>query len=125
MIKRIARSVLALAVGVMLARQARADVKVDALIGDHMVIQRDRPVRLGGTAAPGEAVTATLAAGKATAKADAQGRWSLTLPALPAGGPFTLRISGANAGANALTFTDVMTGEVWVAAGQSNMELPL
>jgi sialate O-acetylesterase len=122
---RIAYSLLALAGATMLARPVRADVKVDALIGDHMVVQRDRPVRLGGSAAPGEAVTATLAAGKATAKADARGRWSLALPAMPAGGPFTLRISGAGAGAAALTFTDVLVGEVWVAAGQSNMELQL
>jgi sialate O-acetylesterase len=105
--------------------RARAEVKVDALIGDHMVIQRDRPVRLGGTAAPGEAVTATLAAGKASTKADAHGRWTVSLPALTAGGPFMLRILGANAGTSPLTFNDVMVGEVWVAAGQSNMELPL
>jgi sialate O-acetylesterase len=99
----------------------RAEVKVDALIGDHMIVQRDRPVRVAGTAAPGEGVTATLAAGKATTKADANGRWTLSLPALAAGGPFTLRIKGANV----LTFTDVWAGEVWVASGQSNMELPL
>jgi sialate O-acetylesterase len=103
------------------AGAARAEVKVDALIGDHMVVQRDRPVRLGGTAAPGEPVTVTLAAGKATTKADARGRWSLALPALAAGGPFTLRIAGTNT----LTFTDVLVGEVWIASGQSNMELPL
>jgi len=104
---------------------ARAELKVDPLIGDHMVVQRDRPVKIGGTAAPGEAVTATLAAGKTTAKADAHGRWSVALPALPAGGPFTLRVSSAGTGASTLTFTDVLSGEVWVASGQSNMELPL
>ena len=43
----------AAAAGMALGRQAHAEVKVDALIGDHMVVQRDRPVRLGGTAAPG------------------------------------------------------------------------
>ena len=98
-----------------------AEVKVDALIGDHMVVQRDRPLRLAGTAAPGEAVTATIAAAKATAKADAAGRWSMALPALPAGGPYTLKVRGTNT----LTFGDVWAGEVWVASGQSNMEFPL
>ena len=96
-------------------------MKVDALIGDHMVVQRDRPLRLAGTAAPGEAVTATIAAAKATTKADAAGRWSMALPALPAGGPYTLKIRGTNT----LTFSDVWAGEVWVASGQSNMEFPL
>src|SRR5690349_7184384 len=81
------------AIGILHAVPARAEIKVDPLIGDHMVVQRDRPVKIGGTAAPGEAVTATLAAGKASTKADAHGRWSLALPALAAGGPFTLRVS--------------------------------
>ena len=100
---------------------ARAEVKVDGWIGDHMVVQRDRPVRLGGTAAPGEAVTATVAAAKASTKADANGRWSVSLPALTAGGPYTLGVRGSNH----LTVSDVWAGEVWFASGQSNMELPL
>jgi sialate O-acetylesterase len=115
---------LAVAVAaVAFGRPARlmADVKVDALIGDHMVVQRDRPLRLAGTAEPGEAVTATIAAAKATAKTDPAGRWSMTLPALPAGGPYTLKVRGTNT----MTFGDVWAGEVWIASGQSNMELPL
>jgi len=100
---------------------ARAEVKVDALIGDHMVVQRDRPLRLGGTAEPGEAVTATIAAAKASTKADARGRWSLALPALAAAGPYMLKVRGSNT----LTFTDVWAGEVWIASGQSNMAFPL
>ena len=100
---------------------AAADVNVDAPVGDHMIVQRDRPLRIAGTAAPAEAVTATVAAAKAATKADANGRWSVTLPALPAGGPYTVKIRGANT----LTFTDVWAGEVWVASGQSNMEFPL
>src|SRR4051812_11815651 len=100
------------AAGVVPAR-APAGGKGDGRVGEHMVVQRDRPVKLAGTGAPGEVVAATLAAGRATAKADARGRWSLALPALAAGGPFTLRVSSANGGANALTFNDVMVGEVW------------
>jgi sialate O-acetylesterase len=101
---------------------ARAEVRVDALIGDHMVVQRDRPVRIAGDAAPGEEVRVTLGATKAAnTKGGANGRWSVTLPALPAGGPYTLRVRGTNH----LTFGDIWAGEVWVASGQSNMELPL
>ena len=118
------RWALAVAAGVVAARSGavRAEVNVDPLIGEHMVVQRDRPLRVAGTAAPGEAVTATIAAAKAATKADANGRWSVTLPALTAGGPYTLKVRGAN---NARTFTDVWAGEVWVASGQSNMEFPL
>ena len=118
---RIGRYWLAAVAAVALPARAWAEVKVDPLIGDHMVVQRDRPVKLSGSAAPGEEVHANLGAAKATAKADANGRWAVALPALAAGGPFTLRIRGANA----LTFTDVWAGEVWVASGQSNMEFPL
>ena len=53
---------------------AHGAVTVDSLIGEHMVVQRDRPLRVSGTAAAGEAVTATVAAAKAATKADANGR---------------------------------------------------
>jgi sialate O-acetylesterase len=102
-------------------RDAQAGVTVAPTIGDHMVVQRGRPVRLGGGDLPGQTIRATLGAGHAATQADAAGRWSLTLPAPPAGGPFTLTIEGSTAA----TFTDVWSGEVWVASGQSNMELPL
>jgi len=115
---------LSLAAAIVAARPgaARADVAVDPIVGEHMVVQRDRPLRVAGTAAPDEAVTATIAAAKAATQADANGRCVVTLPAMPAGGPYTLTIRGAN---NALTFSDVWAGEVWVASGQSNMEFPL
>ena len=81
------RWALAVAAGIVAARSGavRAEVNVDPLVGEHMVVQRDRPLRVAGTAAPGEAVTATIAAAKAATKADANGRWSVTLPALAAG----------------------------------------
>jgi sialate O-acetylesterase len=100
---------------------APAETRVSALIGDHMVVQRGRPIRLAGTDVPGQTVRATLAGRVVTGKADAAGRWALALPALEAGGPFELQIQGSRA----LTFADVWSGEVWLASGQSNMELPL
>lgn len=103
------------------AANAAADVRVPSLIGDHMVVQRGKPVRLWGQADPGETVRASLAGAEATTVADAAGRWTLTLPALAAGGPHTLTIRGRNV----LTFRHVHAGEVWVASGQSNMEWPL
>jgi sialate O-acetylesterase len=66
---------------------AFATVRVAAPIGDHMMVQRGRPVRLWGTAAPGEAVRAALAGGKAATRADAEGRWAVTLPSVAAGVP--------------------------------------
>ncbi len=100
---------------------ATVQTEVSSLIGDHMVVQRGRPVRLVGTDAPGQAIRAALAGRTAATKADAAGRWALALPALEAGGPFELTVEGSRA----LRFGDVWSGEVWLASGQSNMELPL
>ncbi|HLK93355.1 MAG TPA: sialate O-acetylesterase [Polyangia bacterium] len=100
---------------------AHPETQVVSLIGDHMVVQRGRPVRLAGTDVPGQAIRATLAGRATTAKTDGAGRWSLALPALDAGGPFELTVAGSRT----LTFGDVWSGEVWLASGQSNMELPI
>jgi sialate O-acetylesterase len=66
-------------------------------------------------------VAASLAGHTVRAVAGAKGAFSITLPALAAGGPHTLTVRGKNT----LTFTDVWAGEVWVGSGQSNMEFPL
>jgi sialate O-acetylesterase len=88
---------------------------------DHAVLQRDRPIPVFGEAAPGAAVSITLGTVSATATADATGRWRTTLPAVPAGGPFTL---SARTGSNpARTIDDVLVGDVWLCSGQSNMEM--
>src|SRR4051812_19631132 len=120
--------IAALAAALLVARPARAELAVSALIGDHMVVQQGRPVRLVGSAAPGEAVRATLGPSGGATKADAAGRWTLALPPLAVGGPYELTVEGGggDAGAGgALRFSDVWAGEVWIASGQSNMELPL
>ncbi|HEY6476307.1 MAG TPA: 9-O-acetylesterase, partial [Polyangia bacterium] len=99
----------------------RAETHVSGLIGDHMIVQRGRPVRLAGIDVPGQMVRATIAGRTASTKTDAGGRWAIALPSLDAGGPFELAVQGSRA----LTFGDVWSGEVWLASGQSNMELPL
>ncbi|HEX5235564.1 MAG TPA: sialate O-acetylesterase [Silvibacterium sp.] len=100
---------------------ARAEVTLPKMLSDHMVLQRDRPIHLWGWAGPGESVTATLQSATAGTHADDLGRWSLYLPPQQAGGPYQVTIAGANT----ITLTDVMIGDVWFASGQSNMELPL
>ena len=84
------------------------------------VLQRERPIAVTGTAAPGETVTVTLGSARATARAGADGRFSASLPALPAGGPFTLAVSAPSGGAQA---SDILVGDVFLCSGQSNMEL--
>ncbi len=94
-----------------------ADVKLPAIIGDHMVLQQGQPNRIWGWADAGEKVTVSLGDQKHAATADNNGRWLVTLASLPAGGPHQMNIQGKNA----LTVHDVLVGEVWVCSGQSNM----
>jgi len=98
-----------------------ANPTLPTLFSDHMVLQRGREILIWGKADPGEKLTVSLAGRDATSTADAQGAWSVRLPALSAGGPFTLTIQGNKQ----VTIKDVMIGEVWIASGQSNMTYSL
>ncbi|QIK78192.1 sialate O-acetylesterase [Sphingomonas piscis] len=93
------------------------------LISDHAVLQRGTPLRIYGTATPGERLTVALGDGSRSIRADKQGRWLAELPAMQAGGPYSLQVTGAN-GATA-SAQDVMIGDVWLCSGQSNMEFGL
>ena len=83
-----------------------------------MVLQRDKPIIIWGWAAPGETVTVQLGTASQSTQANARGEWKITLPAMDAGGPYVLKISGSNT----VEYDDVMIGEVWLCSGQSNME---
>ena len=114
---------LRLAAGLLLAAPlAHATVRLPTLVGSHMVLQRGRPVPVWGWAAPGEKVSITFRDKTYVASLpDASGRWQATLPATPAGGPYALSIKGQNT----LDLTDVLVGDVWLASGQSNMQMPV
>jgi len=99
---------------------AWADVKLPRLVSDGLILQRDKPINLWGWADDGENVSLSL--GKQTVKTQAHnGRWQVKLKPLAAGGPYTLDIQGKNH----LTVNNILMGDVWIAAGQSNMELPI
>ena len=113
------------------AAPAVAKVTPNALVSDHMVLQRGGPVTVWGTADAGQKVTVAYsgpsADGKegvtAEATAGEDGKWSAELPALKVGGPYQLVVTGA--GEQPLVFDDVLVGEVWVCSGQSNMQWSL
>ena len=88
---------------------------------DHMVLQRDQPLPVWGWAAPGRTVTVEVGAHSARTRANAEGRWRLTLPPLESGkGPLTMTVK---AGEETIRLTDILVGEVWLCSGQSNMEM--
>lgn len=106
--------------GLLAAGYAAADVSLPRLVSDGAVLQRDKPIVLWGWADDGEQVSVTLGKQTLSTKTEA-GRWQVTLKPLSAGGPYTVDIQGKNK----LQVKNVLLGDVWVAAGQSNMELPL
>ena len=63
---------------------ASAELKVANIFGNHMILQRDRPLPIWGTSTPGDSVTVSFAGQKVTTKADAQGAWTTTLQPLAA-----------------------------------------
>ena len=110
---------LALFVTLTSAGAAHADVHLPALFSDNMVLQRDAPIPVFGTAAAGESVTVSLGTAKGAATAGADGKWLVKLAALPATDSLELTVSGKNA----VTVHNVAIGEVWLCSGQSNMAL--
>lgn len=96
----------------------RADVRLPAIISDHMVLQAELPAPVWGWADPNEQVTVVFAGQSKSAAAAADGRWRITLDKLASTAePQTLTVRGNNS----LTVNDVLIGEVWLGSGQSNM----
>ena len=93
--------------------------KPAGIFGEHMVLQRDKPIPVWGKADPGEKISVTLGGKKVSGKSRADGKWMLHLPKSKAGGPFLLKVAGQN---DTVIYQDVYVGEVWLASGQSNMD---
>ncbi len=101
------------------AAALQAEVRLPAVISDHMVVQAGKPASLWGWAEKGGTIKVGFAGQTRTTKADGDGRWRLTLDALPASSePRELRI-------NEKIIKDVLVGEVWLASGQSNMAMQI
>ncbi|MBV8878339.1 MAG: sialate O-acetylesterase [Planctomycetaceae bacterium] len=100
------------------ATEPRAELKLHTLFADHMVLQADFACPVWGTAEAGEEISVSIGGQKKTAKAEADGKWSLKLDPLKAGGPHEMTVAGKTS----VTVKDVLVGEVWVCSGQSNME---
>jgi sialate O-acetylesterase len=104
---------------------ARAEVTLGKLFSDTMMFQRDAPIRVWGTAAPGEMVKVRLVGKtderKGETKADDKGGWLVELTALAAGTDLELTVTAANT----LVLRNVIVGDIWLCSGQSNMEWSL
>ena len=105
-----------------LCAAGRADVTLAPLFQDHAVLQRDKALPVWGRADAGEQVTVSFKGQQVSTTTEANGRWRVTLAAVPASAePAKLVVTGKNT----VTIRDVVVGEVWLASGQSNMEWPV
>ena len=98
------------------------DVTLASVFTSHMVLQREKPVPVWGTAAPGETVVVEFAGQKLNTVADPQGRWRVSFA------PLKLNRDAQSlvvAGRNRIVLDDVLVGDVWLCSGQSNMQFPL
>lgn len=96
---------------------ARGQVRLPRLIRDSMVLQRDVRLKIWGWASKGEKISIKVNDKTFRTTAGTDGKWSVLLTPMKAGGPYTMNITGRNK----ITLKDILVGDVWFCSGQSNM----
>jgi sialate O-acetylesterase len=104
----------------LIAAPVAAAPMLHPIFNDHAVLQRDTPIPVYGQAAPGAKVTVHLGQASASALAGRDGVWRVSLPAMKAGGGYTLTASD---GHDSQMISDVLVGDVFLCTGQSNMQV--
>ena len=104
---------------------AEAKVRLPQVFQSGMVLQRGTAIPVWGQAEAGETVVVTLNKKSATVVADANGCWRVDLPAMKAGGPYTMEVISGGVISDKIVLSDVWVGDVWLCSGQSNMETTL
>ncbi|HEX3044828.1 MAG TPA: hypothetical protein VHY08_08730 [Bacillota bacterium] len=97
-------------------------LRLPFLISDGMVLQREAPVKIWGWAEKGAGVTINFLNQTYQTTAGWDGKWMVTLPALPTGGPYQMEISSKE---TTITLKNILIGDVWICGVQSNMVLPM
>jgi sialate O-acetylesterase len=100
---------------------ACSQVRLPHLVSDGMVLQRDVSVKVWGWATVAENVMVTFRGKSFPSVAGSDGKWMVMLPAMQAGGPFSMEITASNH----ISIENILIGDVWVCSGQSNMVLPM
>lgn len=94
-----------------------SQIRLPKIITDSMVLQRNNKINIWGWASAGEKITVNFNNKKYKTTASPDGNWQIELPKMKAGGPYTMQISGKNN----ILLKDILVGDVWLVAGQSNM----
>lgn len=102
---------------VLISVNLLAEVRLPSIVSDGMILQCDQNINIWGWAQPGERVTVNFLKKKYTTYTANNGKWIVKLQSIPAGGPYNMKIKGANE----ITIRNILIGDVWVCSGQSNM----
>ena len=134
------KTFLFLCVFAMICTLCNAEVRLPQIFQNGMVLQRGMPIPVWGQGDPQETITVTLNRKSCTTTADVNGYWRVNLPAMKAGGPYSLEVNSKFKIQNSeltnnnsqfsivnsqLNIKDVFIGDVWLCSGQSNMETTL
>lgn len=101
--------------------KSAAQVRLPQLVSDGMVLQRDAPLTIWGWAAPGEKINLNFRGKNYKVTTSTDGKWSILMNPLKAGGPYTMDITASNK----IVLQDILIGDVWFCSGQSNMVTPM
>jgi len=118
MLYRLSSLIVVLCLSVAWPTPSSAEVRLPSILTSHMVVQRERPIRIWGWDDAGSQVTVSIGDEKVSATAGDDGAWVVELAARPAGDPHQIKITGSSE----VLLDDVLIGEVWLCSGQSNME---
>ena len=111
------QSLILVAALLVFSKPVTCQVKLPAIIRDSMLLQRNTLVKIWGRAASGEKLSVKFNSKTYKTKAAADGKWLITLPAMQAGGPYTMDIAASNK----ISLKEILIGDVWICSGQSNM----
>ena len=117
------KKVLLTTLAMMLALTVQAELRLPQLFQTGMVLQRHKTIPVWGKADAHEKVTILFGKKQFATTADGKGDWRIDLPAMKAGGPYSMEIKGE--GQDRILLTDVMVGDVWLCSGQSNMDVTI
>ncbi|MGN7204079.1 sialate O-acetylesterase [Pedobacter sp. SAFR-022] len=101
---------------------ALAQLRLPKVFSDHMILQRTKPIPVWGSAKAGERITIEFGGQRYHTITGRDGKWRVQMAAMNAGGPYVMSVFGEESTQEALTFKDILIGDVWIASGQSNME---
>lgn len=105
----------------VIAQTTIGSLLLPSIFSNNMILQREAPIPFWGMASPGQIVSVTLKNQTKQTTADNDGKWTVRLSPMRVGGPYSVTIIAIDT----IVLKNILIGDVWIASGQSNMEMPI